>query len=94
MPGFVVSARREELQQFSLQHAEDTERQRHIGDDSREPRPNARVKAHGTRLDHDLPAAVEEPIVLARLNTLQSGLYDVDRIIGHDGAKSCETARY
>lgn len=72
---------------------EDGEGERNIGDDTHQARADAHVEAADALLSIDLAEAVPEAIVLVRVNTLHLSLDDINWVVCHRGAETCETTR-
>lgn len=69
---------------------EDGERERHIEDDTNETWSNTSVETSDTVLGPDLAEAVSKAVVLSSVNALHLGLDDIDGVVGHGRAETCE----
>jgi hypothetical protein len=83
----------ENLLDFTLKYAKDTESEGNVKDDARKSRLGSRVESHEAFVLHDRASDVNEALILASVDTLKTCLDNIDRVVGHDGAESGETAR-
>ena len=79
---------------FSLECSEYTERQSDIKDNSRESWAHSAVESERTFLHHYLSAAVREPRIFVRINSLHPCLDHINRIVGKHGDGSGESTRH
>ena len=69
---------------------EDCEGEGDIQDDSTQTGSDSHVEAADTLLSPDLSEAISEAVVLVGIDALHLGLDDVDGVVGHSGAETCE----